>query len=69
MYVCYNNNTHAVLEVDASLESPMQGRLHSESLWMGMLCEATSPFDTQAHTYLQVYVGTRKICTDVLKVT
>ena len=32
MYVCYNNNTHAMLELDASLESPMQG-LHSESLW------------------------------------
>ena len=32
MYVCYNNNTHAMLEVNASLESPMQG-LHSESLW------------------------------------
>ena len=28
MYVRYNNNTHAMLEVNASLESPMQG-LHS----------------------------------------
>jgi hypothetical protein len=48
MYVCYNNNTHAVLEVNASLESPMQG-LHSVSLWMGMLCGATSPFDAQSY--------------------
>jgi hypothetical protein len=31
MYVRYNNNTHAMLEVNASLESPMRG-LHSESL-------------------------------------
>ena len=35
MYVCYNNNTHDMLEVDAS-DSPMQG-IHSESLWTGML--------------------------------
>ena len=48
MYIRYNNNTHAVLEVDASVESPMQG-LHSESLWMGMLCGATLPFDTQSY--------------------
>ena len=33
MYVRYNNNTHAMLEVNASLESPMQAGLHSESLW------------------------------------
>ena len=32
MNVRYNNNTHAMLEVNALLESPMQG-LHSESLW------------------------------------
>ena len=31
MYVRYNNNAHAMLEVNASLESPMQG-LHYESL-------------------------------------
>ncbi len=37
--VCYNNNTHAMLKVNASLESPMQG-LHSESLWTGMLSGA-----------------------------
>jgi hypothetical protein len=49
MYVCYNNNTHAMLEVDASLESQMQG-LHSESLWTGMLCGATSPFESQSYT-------------------
>jgi len=34
-----------MLEVNALLESPMQG-LHSESLWMGMLCGATLLFDT-----------------------
>ncbi len=45
MFVWYNNNTHAMLKVNASLESPMQG-LHSESLWMGMLCGATLLFDT-----------------------
>jgi hypothetical protein len=33
MSVCYNNNNHTMLEVNALLESPMQG-LHSESLWM-----------------------------------
>ena len=40
MYVCYNNNTHAMLELDASLESPMQG-LHSESLWTRHVVGAT----------------------------
>jgi len=44
-----NNNTHAVLKVDLLLESPMQG-LHSESLWTGMLCGATtSPFEPQSY--------------------
>ena len=41
MYVRYNNNTHAMLKVNALLESPMQG-LHYESLWraccMGQHC-------------------------------
>ncbi len=45
MYVCYNNNTHAMLEVNASLESPIQG-LHSESFWTGMLPGATLRSDT-----------------------
>jgi hypothetical protein len=45
MYVHYNNNTHAMLEVNTSLELPMQG-LHSESLWTGMLFGATSRSDT-----------------------
>jgi hypothetical protein len=31
LYVRYNNNTHAMLEVNASLESHMHG-LHYESL-------------------------------------
>ena len=47
MSVCYNNNNHTMLEVNALLKSPMQG-LHSESLWMwmGMLCWATLRSDT-----------------------
>ena len=40
-----------VPQVDSSLESVMQG-LHSESLWMVMLCGATSPFDTYNSTYI-----------------
>ena len=31
-----------------TLESPMQG-LHSESLWTGMLCGATTPYVTQSY--------------------
>jgi hypothetical protein len=47
----YNNNTHEMLEVDASLESPMQG------LWTGMLRGATLRSDLKkyAHVYLRTH--------------
>jgi hypothetical protein len=125
-HLCYDPNTHAVPQVNTSLESAMQ-ELHSESLWTDMLvvhlgllglrlsistkittqndvhsynnniltscsksmlcwnplckgfilshfgraclCGATSPFVHNLTYVPQVYVGTRKICTDFPKVT
>ena len=45
MHVRYNNNTHAMLEVNACWDpqfGPMQEGLYYESLWTCMLCKSTS---------------------------
>jgi hypothetical protein len=52
MHVSSNKYTHDGLQVNALLESPMQG-LHFESLcWRGMLCGSTTHSDTYEGMYI-----------------